>query len=443
MKNPLVKAVPFCLALLALLSPAPGPAAGEASARALYLKARAALDMGDHERAAGFFRQALSLEPGNRLFWHELGGAYRLAERPGPAVSALRRAVRLDPENRESQFELGYTFLFFDRPALAREHFARLAAIFPGDEQVLLTLAEIYTDQRLFTRAARTYREYLENHPDRTLARYNYAVLLARTRRYRAALENLERVIGEAPGFHRAEALAAEIHRDTGALEEAAEIYRRLAAARPGDHAARLNLVSIYLERQDYPAALEILAEITPPPGNAAFLRTLGAVHYQASAFEQAASFLGKSAELEADHPETLFFLAVALDKAGRREEALEHLRRLIALDPEHHLALNYLGYSLLEMNGDLAEAGRLIMRAVRLEPDNGAYLDSLGWFYFKTGNLRFARYYLHRAARLETDPEIFEHLARLYREKGRLSLAEHYRRRALEIQENEEDRGL
>jgi Flp pilus assembly protein TadD len=75
-----------------------------------------------------------------------------------------------------------------------------------------------------------------------------------------------------------------------------------------------------------------------------------------------------------------LFELGATLERLGERGEAMTLLRKLVKFDTANAVALNYLGYMLVEDNRDLDYAGRLIDRALRLEPENGAYLDSKGW---------------------------------------------------------------
>lgn len=97
-------------------------------------------------------------------------------------------------------------------------------------------------------------------------------------------------------------------------------------------------------------------------------------------------------------------------------------------------MALNYLGYMLADRGTRLEEAMGYIRRAVALDPQNGAYLDSLGWVYFKMGNYELAEENLRRAAdRMGDDPTIQEHLGELYLRTGRLKLAATHWERSLE----------
>jgi Flp pilus assembly protein TadD len=86
-------------------------------------------------------------------------------------------------------------------------------------------------------------------------------------------------------------------------------------------------------------------------------------------------------------------------------------LRRVISLKPDHAHAYNALGYTLADRNVRLEEALPLIEKAATLAPRDGFILDSLGWAYFRLGNLDKAVALLREAFTLRNDPEIAAHL--------------------------------
>ena len=95
---------------------------------------------------------------------------------------------------------------------------------------------------------------------------------------------------------------------------------------------------------------------------------------------------------------------------------------------------MNYLGYMLADRDTRLDEALGYIRRAVALDPQNGAYLDSLGWAYYKMGNYDLAEENLRRASeRINNDPTVHDHLGELYMKTGRLKLAAANWERSLE----------
>jgi Flp pilus assembly protein TadD len=95
--------------------------------------------------------------------------------------------------------------------------------------------------------------------------------------------------------------------------------------------------------------------------------------------------------------------------------------RKVLKLNPDNANAMNYLGYMLADRNVRLEEAFQLIQKALDQEPNNGAYLDSLGWVYFRQGKLNEAESMLIRALdRIGTDPTVHDHLGDVYLKQGK-----------------------
>jgi len=112
-------------------------------------------------------------------------------------------------------------------------------------------------------------------------------------------------------------------------------------------------------------------------------------------------------------------------DREKHMDQAEQYFRQALDLDAENAMTLNYLGYMLADKGIRLPEALKLIRHAVEIEPMNGAYLDSLGWVYFKLGQYELAEDNLRQAVqRDQTDPTVHEHLGDLYEKTGRIRLA-------------------
>ena len=99
-----------------------------------------------------------------------------------------------------------------------------------------------------------------------------------------------------------------------------------------------------------------------------------------------------------------LFIRAAALERLGQVEESEELFRRLVDDEPADANAANYLGYMWADREVHLDEALVLIARAVTLDPENSAYLDSLGWVHYRLGDFEQAEHWLRRAADLGGD---------------------------------------
>jgi tetratricopeptide (TPR) repeat protein len=104
--------------------------------------------------------------------------------------------------------------------------------------------------------------------------------------------------------------------------------------------------------------------------------------------------------------------LAYTLFLQKKADESIVILEKALALESENANALNSLGYILADENKRLGTALRYCQRAVEKNPRNAAYLDSLGWAYYRVGNLKEARTFLRKA--LEYAPKNKEILAHL-----------------------------
>jgi tetratricopeptide (TPR) repeat protein len=113
--------------------------------------------------------------------------------------------------------------------------------------------------------------------------------------------------------------------------------------------------------------------------------------------------------------------------------------KKALALAPEESLVLNYLGYSWVDQGRNLKQAMEYIRKAVKLKPDDGYYVDSLGWAYYRLGNLPAAVETLERAVELKPDdPIINDHLGDAYWKVGRKLEAKYQWQQALTL--NPED---
>ena len=110
------------------------------------------------------------------------------------------------------------------------------------------------------------------------------------------------------------------------------------------------------------------------------------------------------------------FQLGEAYERSRRYDEAADQFQSVLELQPDNSLAMNYLGYMWADNGENLEQALDLIRRAVDLDPNNGAFVDSLGWALFRLGEFEQARRHLERANRLvPRDSTILEHLGDVY----------------------------
>ena len=119
------------------------------------------------------------------------------------------------------------------------------------------------------------------------------------------------------------------------------------------------------------------------------------------------------------------FLLGAIYERQKLYDKAEEQFKKVLAVNPKNAPVLNYYGYMLGDLGIRLDEAQALVERALKEEPYNGGYLDSLGWIYYKENRIADAEAMLRKAlAREGHDPTIHSHLGDVYAKRGRQDLA-------------------
>lgn len=130
-----------------------------------------------------------------------------------------------------------------------------------------------------------------------------------------------------------------------------------------------------------------------------------------------------------------LYMRAVDYEESGRWSDAEQDLRIALKMRPDEAELLNFLGYSWIDRGVKLPEALAMVKRAVSLQPESGAMIDSLGWGYFRMGDYRDAVAQLEAAVVLEPgDPDVNDHLGDAYWRVGRKTEAGYQWRRVLTL---------
>jgi tetratricopeptide (TPR) repeat protein len=242
------------------------------------------------------------------------------------------------------------------------------------------------------------------------------------------------------PNFALAQLLAGEIRDSEGRTDDALALYRSVDPNSPLSWSARLRaaLALDTLDRTDE-AVTALKAMAAERPNDEDCLVELGDVlrsHERypeaAQAYDQAIARMPKGDE----NAWRLYYdRGVAFERSGQWPRAETDLQRALQLSPDQPLVLNYLGYSWIDKGQNLNDALKMIERAVELRPNDGYIVDSLGWAYYRLGQLPKATQYLERAIELlPEDPTINDHLGDVYWRDGRLSEARFQWRRALQF---------
>ena len=224
--------------------------------------------------------------------------------------------------------------------------------------------------------------------------------------------------------------------KDAGRTEEALQRLRRLDPPAEQRPLVGAMTVEVLLRAGRDEEAERELARLAADGDEEAVLLAARAAQAQRR-FDLSIPLLERLAAAAQPSPDALFLLGSAYERTGRLGEAEEVFERLLERVPTHHPALNYLGYMWADRGENLDRALELVRRAVAAEPEEGSYVDSLGWIHYQLGEHELALRYLQRAATLiPGEPEVQEHLGDVQSALGDPAAARLAYRRALDLAE-------
>ena len=439
-------------------------------------------ELGDTARATQVLSSVPNAERSAKLY-SALGYTYEQQKQYKNAVEAYRHAIELDRDNLDAIRGLAQNLLNDGQADAALEQYKVIADANPEDAQTYVRIAEIYRKQGKFEVALDNLKKAESMVQDSVEVPYNIAAIYQAQGRYdeaipimRDLLKKSEKSDGKYSNGEKSNRAVflerlGSIYREQGNNQAANEIFRQIITLGGDENIERgyQQIIDTWREAKEWQKATDtakeavqklpgsrdlkmVLASQQADMGEAdkalrdvrAMLKgdanaksssddrqvyiALAQMNTRLRRFSDAEQALDKAEQLSSktDDKEYVWFLrGSTFEREKRYAEAEEQFKKVVASDPEHASALNYLGYMLADQNTKLEEALGYIKRAVDLDPTNGAYLDSLGWAYFRLGKYELAEDNLLKASqKINTDPTVHDHLGDLYQKTGRLKLA-------------------
>lgn len=426
---------------------------------------------GDFKKAAETYRKGMNVEAANvtlvTLLRRDLARALILDGQIDPAEREFRKILEVDPDDGEAHLGLGRVSRSRHRYEEALEHLKKADAALRNNVEVVFELSRLYNDLGRFEEAETGFEKMLNlyrNPGDSFGAVRNRSISLTHLGLAAQELGKFEKAaghfrelqqLGEAYLDHEQENLRVlgkeNRNRATilriGLHRAARQVPRALAVCTSAKESGPTRAVSalcadVLAESGEARQALrELEGMLQDNQEDLEIYHYILQVHQREKEFKQAEEKLHEARKFF-EHEKSFYFMLGALQERQKEyEKAAATFRKVIALDPKHASALNYLGYMWADLGINLSEALDLIKQAVALDPNNGAYLDSLGWVYFKMDRIEEAETYLVSALeRVRRDPTIYDHMGDLYYRKGKYRQARSAWQRSVAYGQDEEE---
>ena len=249
------------------------------------------------------------------------------------------------------------------------------------------------------------------------------------------------------PKNEKAKLWLASLLDRTERSETAMGIYKSFSDSSPYVISARLSEANIYFDRDEDDKALKVLTNLNENHQTFVTREALGRARLIREKYEEALPIYNAIVESMSEediqaNTQPLYFRGIIFERIKQWEKAEVDFLRVLEIEPENADALNYLGYTWVDRGENLTRAFDMIRKAVELEPDSGAIIDSLGWAHYKLGEYEEAKVQLEKAVTLSpSSATIVDHLGDVYWKLGRYREAGYQWERALIYDPTDEER--
>jgi tetratricopeptide (TPR) repeat protein len=422
----------------------------ELDARMMAMLAYAYAQARDYENAIAVYEKALTQSPDNQDVRRAYADALAGAGKYSAARAELQRVIKLEPEDGLAYLRLGQLDRQEGKFDQARKELERAKTLMRDSlevtyQQVLLESAVGNDDkavqilEELVKQSERANGQYTAGEASNRAIFLERLGLIQRTQeKWNRAIETFRQVMALG-GDHasRAEALIIESLRLSRQPQKAMAAADAAVRKYPHDRPLTMLRATLLGEQGRADEAVQQLKSMLHnSSADRELYLTIAQVYSQAKRFSEAEENARKALELSAKPDEREyphFVLGSIYERQRKYDLAEEQFRKVLSVNPLNAAACNYLGYMLADRGVRLDESVQYIQKALELEPTNGAYLDSLGWAYYKMSRYDLAEPHLEKAARKITgDPTIQEHLGHVYLQLGKKHAAQEAWERAL-----------
>jgi tetratricopeptide (TPR) repeat protein len=422
-----------------------------------YSYAQVLTKLGRGAESIKYLERAVEVDPTFGLAIQQLVEIYQSTNQWQKAADVLQPLINDDPTNLDFQRQQAFFYLRAGLAEKARARFAQLLIVDPKDTRTQYYLAESLSDLERYDEADRIYRQLLEKTPDDPDVLASFGLAQVGRKKYDEAAKTFRTLLALPDAAEGVQMLAktqlAFIDLQKGNYQQAIDGAKPLFVFHDKVNPQAINIALDAMRKQKrYADAVTMMQPLvdkyaSDPFVNARYIEMLARAgdkdrarvaastqskfgvrntisaaeaYAQADQYDQAIGVVLDALRSKPDDVELQFELGAAQERSGDKAAAEATFLAILEKHPENAGTLNYLGYMWAEQGVKLDRAAEMLNKALTLEPGNGAYLDSLGWAYFRQGKLDLAEKYLNNAAQvLPRDATVHEHLGDVLAKRG------------------------
>lgn len=355
----------------------------------------------------------------------------------------------LYPKEWAAGYAYGYAADQYGRVDLAVDVLEAVIDQHQAPSEVYYALANLYVENDLVERGLSKLASYVQSNPKDWMMQERYARLEAKASLYNQAKQRYNRIVAANPKAYTSKLSLALLELEQGDLsvakkqldmllkvegyQDVSHYYLGVVAKSQGDYVqarshleqvvhpnyqldANLLISQILFETKGLDAALQFLDQLQPADDQeqVKILRARGIFYGQTGEWASAADQYRLALELSVDRLTLSYSLAMALYELGAYDEYEQIIKAILKDHPDEPDALNALGFYYVEQDRQLAEAERLLNRALELAPNSYHIIDSLAWLAYKERRFADAEKYIEQAWSLNQNDEVLIHMIKI-----------------------------
>ncbi|MBO6585115.1 MAG: tetratricopeptide repeat protein [Gracilimonas sp.] len=365
---------------------------------------------------------------------------------PDSAVAQLEKVREIDPDNLEMLNMLGEYYVRNGERDSAKKVLSDALNRNARDPQSLINLAGIYLDEQRWDSAGTLLTDFIgdpliEPVDKMNIARFLYSRVQQDSQNIQLRIETervLDTLTESESGYGPAFTLAGEFYAQTAQPEKALENLERANELLPEDDIAWRQRLQLLMSEQRYEEAIEVGEKADESVPDDAFVQFfVGSAYMLNGQNQKAEEWLENATRAPARRP----FKSIVYSTLGDVRANLEHheasdeaYELALRYDPENDNAMNNYAYNLSVRGENLERAKELALKAIEVAPENAAYLDTVGWVYFKLGDYDRAKRFIDASIKTgSASAEVLEHMGDVEEQLGNMDEARDWWQQALE----------
>ncbi|MBU0505131.1 tetratricopeptide repeat protein [bacterium] len=390
------------------------------------------------QTAISYYKKALALNKQNEEVYNVIAREYLSLNSVGNAYHWLTVCLREVPEAMSCMYYMATIYLEQKNYNMALRYFGMISEQDPDNPKVLQTVGEIYLQQGQYQKALDVFSQLKKLYPQDATYYIRSGLTYYELKQMDEAIEEFLSVVKRFPKSDRVNYFLGLLYMEKKNFDKALVYLDRVSIASPLFKEALSRLLYIMREKNDVYGAVNLIdKKINKKEQTIEFYQLKLSLLVHAQDYKNALKQANDALDRFERHENLLFQRAIILDKINRWHEAKKDLLTILKEHPESEQVLNYLGYTMLEREDNIEEAERYILKALKLKPNDGHVVDSLGWLYFKKEEFDKALRHLHRANLLRpNESAILEHIGDVYFALKNKRMARQFFEKALNLLE-------